>query len=117
MLYTCSVSAAKRKTREMKHYFVMPDQGNDEVAPDKRDIEFYKNGTITAKGFALNYEMKLRSQEAYKWMARVSAEASHEDIVLIGEDDQTENSPRKMLAEIMFSMFGGRMNFRYAGEL
>jgi hypothetical protein len=116
MLYSCSVSAAK-KVGEMKHYFVVAGQGNDEVVPDKRDTDLYKEGVMTAKGYALNYEMKLRSQEAYEWMARVSAEASHEDVVLIGEEEGTEKSYRTMLADMMASMFGGQMNFRYEGEL
>ena len=117
MLYTSSTSKTKKDAARMKQYFIVPDHGNDEVVPDKRDTELYRSGAITAKGFALNYDVKLRSPEAYNWMSRVSAEASHEDIVLIGENDETENTPREMLAEMMFSMFGGRMNFRYVGEL
>ncbi len=55
-------------------------------------LELYRNGVMTAKGFALNYEMKLRSQEAYEWMARVSAEATHEDVVLVGEDEELKKA-------------------------
>lgn len=117
MLYTCSASAAKKTTGKMKHYHIAHGHGNDEVVPDKRDLELYKNGVITARGFALNYEMKLRSPEAYEWMARVSEEASHEDVVLIGEEETAENSCRTKLAEMMTSMFGGNMNLRYGGEL
>jgi hypothetical protein len=61
--------------------------------------------------------MKLRSQEAYEWMSQVSAEAIHQDIVLVGEEDGVEKSYRIMLAEMMASMFSGQMNFRYVGEL
>lgn len=61
--------------------------------------------------------MKLRSQGAYEWMSRVSAETIHEDVVLVGEDEGAEKSYRIMLAEMMASMFGGQMNFRYKGEL
>ena len=117
MLYTSSESKAQKAASKMKYYLISPNHGNDEVVPDKRDKELYKTGEITERGFALNYDVKLRRPEAYNWMSRVSAEASHQDIVLIGEDDQTENTPRKMLAEMMYSMFGGKMNFRYAGEL
>jgi len=101
----------------MKYYYIVPGGGNDAVAPDKYDLELLKKGIITAKGFALNYEMKLRSQEAYKWMSRVSAEAIHQDIVLVGEDEKAGKSCRVLLAEVMTSMFSGHMNFRYAGEL
>ena len=101
----------------MKYYYIVSGQGNDAVAPDKRDLESYKNGVMTAKGFALNYEMKLRSQEAYQWMLRISGEAIHQDIVLVGEDEGAEKSYRIYLAEMMASMFSGQMNFRYAGEL
>jgi hypothetical protein len=87
------------------------------VVPDKSDIDLYNNGVITPKGFALNYGIKLRRSEAYEWMERVSAEASHGDVVLVGEEEGGEKSYRFMLAEMMASMFGGKMNFRYGGEL
>lgn len=117
MLYSCSTSVAKKMTGEMKHYFVVRGHGNDEVVPDKRDVDLYKKGVMTAKGFALNYEVKLRTHEAYEWMARVSAEASHKDVVLIGGEEEADKICRTMLAEMMASMFGGNMNFRYVGEL
>jgi hypothetical protein len=101
----------------MKHYYIMHGHGNDEVVADRHDLDLFKKGLITAKGFALNYEMKLRSNEAYEWMARVSTEASHQDVVLIGEEEGLEKNCRAMLAEMMASMFGGNMNFRYAGDL
>ncbi len=117
MLYTSSLAHIQKVPTKMKQYFIISGHGNDDVAPDKRDTELYNKGKITAKGFALNYDVKLRSKAAQGWMERVSIEASHEDVVLVGEEDQAETSPRKMLAEMMYSMFGGRNNFRYAGEL
>jgi len=107
MLYSCSVSAAKKKGK-MKYYYIIHGHGNDVVVPDKSDIDLYNKGVITPKGFELNYGMKLRRNEAYDWMERVSAEASHGDVVKIY---------RIMLAEMMASMFGGNMKFRYEGEL
>jgi hypothetical protein len=101
----------------MKRYYILVGRGNDSVVPDKRDMDFHRSGVITQKGFVLNYEMKLRSREAYEWMARVSAEAAHEDIVLVGEEGEAGQSYLKVLAEMMASMFGGKMNFRYMGEL
>lgn len=117
MLYTCSTAVARKEVGKMKYYYVVPGHGNDVVSPDKHDLELYRNGVMTAKGFALNYEMKLRSQGAYEWMSRVSAEAIHEDVVLVGEDEGAEKTYRIMLTEMMASMFGGQMNFRYMGEL
>jgi hypothetical protein len=118
VLYSCSTIAARKKVGKLKYYYIVPSHGNDVVAPDKHDLELYKNGAITAKGFALNYEVKLRSQDAYEWMSRVSREATHEDVVLVEEDVAgAEKSCRIMLAEMMASMFGGQMNFRYKGEL
>jgi hypothetical protein len=117
MLYTCSITAAKRKLQNLKYYYIVSGYENNAVTPDNRDLELYRNGAMTAKGFALNYEMKLRSQEAYEWMSRVSAEAIHEDVVLVGEEEGAEKSYRIILAELMTSMFGGLMNFRYEGEL
>jgi len=117
VLYSCSTAAAKKKLGKMKYYCVVPGKGSDAVAPDKHDLELLKKGIITSKGFALNYEMKLRTQGAYEWMSRVSAEAIHQDIVLVGKDEGSDKSYRIMLAEIMVSMFGGQMNFRYMGEL
>jgi len=116
MLYSCSASVAK-KEEKMKYYYIVSGQGNDVVVPDKSDIELYNKGIITPKGFALNYGMKLRRDEAYKWMERVSAEAGREDVVLVGGEEGGEKSYRIMLAEMMASMFGGKMNFRYGGEL
>jgi hypothetical protein len=117
MLYTCSASATKKIGGNMKCYYILGGRGNDDVVPDKHDQDLYKNGVITAKGFALNYETKLRGREAYEWMERVSAEAAHEDIVLVGRENNGEKSYRTILAEMMASMFGGKMNFRYMGEL
>jgi hypothetical protein len=116
MLYSCSVSAAKKKGK-MKYYYIINGHGNDVVVPDKSDIDLYNKGVITPKGFELNYGMKLRRSEAYDWMERVSAEASHGDVVLVGEGEGDEKSYRFMLAEMMASMFGGKMKFRYEGEL
>lgn len=117
MLYTCSIAVVRKEVGKMKSYYIASGHGNDVVAPDKHDLELYRNGAMTAKGFALNYEMKLRSQGAYEWMARVAVEASHEDVVLIGEDEGAEKSYRAMLAEMMLSMFGGTVKLRYDGEL
>ena len=116
MLYSCSKSAIKN-ARTMKQYLILPGQGNDPVVPDKQDLELYADGAMTSKGFALNYEVKLRSPKAYEWMAQVAADASHGDVALIGGEEETDKICRTMLAEIISSMFGGNMNFRYMGEL
>lgn len=116
MLYSCSASVAKKKGN-MKYYYIIHGHGNDEVVPDKSDIEMYNSGVITKKGFELNYGIKLRRNEAYDWMERVSAEAGHGDVVLVGDEDKGEKSYRTMLADMMASMFGGKMKFRYKGEL
>jgi len=117
MLYTCSIVAARKEVGKMKSYYIVSDHGNDVVAPDMHDLELYRNGAMTAKGFALNYEMKLRSQEAHEWMERVSSKAAQEDVVLVSEEEKAEKSCRIMLAEMMASMFGGKMSFRYMGEV
>lgn len=117
MLYTCSAKCASEKLAKMKRYYIVPGHGNDPVAPDGQDLDLYRKGVMTAKGFELNYEMKLRSGEAYKWMERVSGEAIHEDVVLVGQEEGVEKPYRITLAEMMASMFGGKMNFRYVGEL
>jgi hypothetical protein len=117
MLYTCSTSIAVEEVERMKRYYIVPGHGNDAVVPDKHDLDLYRKGVITDKALTLNYEMKLRSREAYEWMQRVSGEAIHEDVVLMGEGEGSEKNCRIMLAEMMASMFGGKMNFRYAGEL
>ena len=117
MLYICSAYVAKKIGRDRKCYYILRGRGNDDVVPDKRDLDLYKSGVITAEGFALNYQTKLRGQEAYEWMERVSAEAAHEDIVLVGNESSGEKSYLAILAEMMTSMFGGKVNFRYMGEL
>jgi hypothetical protein len=117
MLYTCLISVARKMSGKMKCYYIMHGYGNEAVVPDKRDLDLYRKGVMTAKGFALNYEVKLRGREAYEWMARVSSEAAHDDVVLVSEEEGAEKSCRIKLAEMMSSMFGGKMNFRYMGEL
>jgi hypothetical protein len=117
MLYTSSTSGDNKKMSRMKHYYIMPGHGNDPVAPDNQDLNLLNEGVITAKGFELNYQVKLRSREAYEWMDRVSREAIHEDIVLVGENEGLERKYRVVLAEIMISMFGGKMDIHYGGEL
>lgn len=117
MLYTCSTVCASEELAKMKRYYIVPGHGNDPVAPDEQDLDLCRKGVMTAKGFALNYEMKLRSGEAYEWMERVSGEAVHEDVVLVGQEEGIEKPCLIMLAEMMASMFGGKMNFRYLGEL
>jgi len=101
----------------MKQYSIELNHGNDEVAPDKQDVDLFKSGDMTAKGFALNYQVKLRRREADEWMARVSREAIHDDVVLVGGDEEADKMARAILAEMMMSMFGGKMDFRYEGEL
>jgi hypothetical protein len=117
MLYTCSTNVPKKTLEKMKQYYIIHGYGNDEVVPEKSDLNLYKKGIITAKGFAINYEVKLRSQEAYDWMERVSREASHEDVVLIGEQEGTEKGYLAMLVQMMVSMFAGKIKFQYLGEL
>jgi len=117
MLYTCSVDVMKKIDRKMKWYLAVRGHGNNEVVPDRNDLDLYRNGAITWKGFVLNYETKLRGREAYEWMRRVSEEAAHEDVVLVSDEKNAKASYRSFLAEMMASMFGGTMNFRYMGEL
>jgi uncharacterized protein YeaO (DUF488 family) len=117
MLYTASYSAVKKFERKMKRYYVMGGRGNDEVAPDQSDFDLYNSGDLTWQGFMINYQVKLRQQEAYNWMRRVSFEAVHEDIVLVDSEEDAQHSLRVQLAEMMASMFSGQMNFHYSGEL
>jgi hypothetical protein len=116
MLYTCSASVAKKKG-DKKYYYIIHGHGNDVVVPDKSDIDLYNRGIITKKGFELNYGIKLRRDEAYDWMERISEEAGHGDVVLVGDEKEGEKIYRTMLADMMTSMFGGKMKFRYKGEL
>jgi hypothetical protein len=107
----------KKKDRKMEWYLIVRGRGNDEVVPDQNDLDLYRTGAITWKGFVLNYETKLRGWEAYEWMRRVSEEAAQEDVVLVSDEENAKAGYRSFLAEMMASMFGGKMNFRYMGEL
>ena len=117
MLYTARVSDLKNIDREMKIYHLLPNYGNDEVLPDKFDVDHYKNGIITWEGFKLNYSQILMRAEAMDWMERVSLEAVSEDVVLVDEENDAEYSYRKLLADRMKNMFVGRLNFKYVGEI
>ena len=117
MLYTAKVSDLKKFNRNMKIYYLILNHGNDEVIPDKSDIDYYKNEIITWEGFKLNYSEKLMRVEAMEWMQRVSVEAVSEDVVLVDEESDVEYSYRKLLAERIKNMFTGRLNLKYVGEL
>ena len=117
MLYTAKVSDLEKIKRKMKIYHLIPNYGNDEVIPDKSDINYFKNGMITWEGFTLNYSQILMRAEAMEWMQRVSLEAVSEDVVLVDEENDAEYSYRKLLADRMKNMFSGRLNLKYGGEL
>ena len=117
MLYTACVSVLEKVKRKMKVYHVMKNRGNDVVVPDQQDLDQYRNGALTWKGFKVNYLAKLMRPEAEEWMKRVSGEAASEDVVLVGEEEDVEHCYRILLAEMMINMFSGQMNVRYMGEL
>ena len=117
MLYSASIFALEKTERRMKCYYVMRGYGNDEVAPDQSDLDLYSSGELTWQGFMINYQVKLRRPDAYEWMQRVSAEAVHEDVVVVDSEEDAKRSLRVILAEMMASMFSGQMSFRYMGEL
>ncbi|MFX0132858.1 MAG: hypothetical protein ACFFDN_04360 [Candidatus Hodarchaeota archaeon] len=117
MLYTAKVSDLKRIKKKMKIYYLIPNYGNDEVIPDKSDMDYYKNEKITWRGFILNYSQILMRTEAMEWMQKVSTEAVYEDVVLVDEENNVEYSYRKLLADRMKNMFTGYLDFKYGGEL
>jgi hypothetical protein len=117
MLYTASVSVLEKVRGEMKLYYVMGGHGNDVVIPDQSDLDQYRDGILTWKGFRVNYLGKLMRPEAEEWMKRVSAEAVGEDVVLVSDEEDVEHCYRVLLAEMMINMFSGQMKLRYMGEL
>jgi len=117
MLYTSSVSALKRIKRKVKVYYILKDHGNDVVVPDQADLDQYRSRVLTWEGFKVNYLAKLMRSEADEWMRHVSEEAVSDDVVLVDEEKDDEHSCRKFLAEMMVSMFSGRLKFRYMGKL
>jgi len=117
VLYTACVSVLEKVERKMKPYYVMKNHGNDVVVPDQVDLDQYRNGVMTWKGFRINYLAKIMRPEADEWMRRVSVEAVSEDVVLVSDEEDVENCYRILLAEMMVNMFSGQMNLRYMGEL
>ena len=117
MLYTACVSVLEKVKRKMKVYHVMRKHGNDVVVPDQQDLQQYRNGALTWKGFKVNYLAKLMMPEAEEWMKRVSSEAVSEDVVLVSDEEDVERCYRILLVEMMINMFSGRMNMCYMGEL
>jgi uncharacterized protein YeaO (DUF488 family) len=116
MLYTSSLSVFEKSKKKLKPYYLMENCGNDAVLPDQSDLEQYKKGELTWQGFSVNYLAKLMRAEAEEWMRHVSEEAVSEDVVLVSKEDM-EHCYRIQLAEMMNSMFSGRMKVRYMGEL
>ena len=117
MLYTTGVSALSRIKMKVKVYYVVKDHGNDVVVPDQVDLDQYRSRALTWEGFEVNYLAKLMRSEADEWMRRVSEEAVSDDVVLVDEEKDAEHSCRKFLAEMMVSMFSGRLKLCYMGEL
>jgi hypothetical protein len=117
MLYTSGLSILKEIKRKLKPYYVMKNRGNDVVVPDQLDLEHYRNGVLTWQGFKVNYLAKLMRPKAEEWMRRVSTEAVSHDIVLVSDEKDYEHSCRRLLAEVIMSMFSGEKSLRYAGEL
>jgi len=116
-LYTACVSVLEKTKRRMKVYRVMRNHGNDVVVPDQQDLDQYRNGVTTWKGFRVSYLAKLTRPEAGEWMKRVSVEAVSEDVVLVSDEEEIERCYRILLAEMMENMFSGQMNLRYMGEI
>lgn len=117
MLYTAPVSVDKKIKSGMRLYYLIEGHGNDAVSPDRLDIEHYKNGKITWRGFANNYSVKLMKPAAEEWMRRVAVEAAKEDVVLASDEEADKPCYRKILAEMILNMFSGQLNLQYLGEL
>ena len=47
MLYTSTNTIAGKKAAKMKQYSIEPNQGNDEVAPNKKDLDLFNREDIT----------------------------------------------------------------------
>ena len=117
MLYTASVLDLVKIQRKMKEYYIIEGYGNDVVAPDKKELDHYKNGIFSWAGLKMNYLAKIYKSEASEWMKNVSEKAAYEDIVLVDEEKDVNHSCRKLLAELMKNMYSGQLKFQYMGEL
>jgi hypothetical protein len=117
LLYTADLTAINKSKTRMKAYQLKENQGNDAVAPDQKDFLRFEAKTLTWKGMKINYLTKLMRKEAEEWMRTISEEATTQDVVLVDEEDNAEDSFRRLLAEMMVSMFSTNRKFRYAGEL
>ena len=117
MLYTASVLDLKKIQRKMKVLYIIESHGNDVVAPDPTELDYYKNGILTWEGLKINYLAKIYKSEASEWMKNVSEKAVYEDIVLVDEEKDANHSCRKLLAELMNNMYSGSLEFHYMGEL
>lgn len=117
MLYTARVFDLKKIKKKMKVYNILIGHGNDVVAPDPTELDYYKKGVLTWEGLQINYLAKIYRSEASEWMKKVSEEAASEDIVLVDEEKDANHSCRKLLAELMKNMYSGHIKFDYVGEL
>ena len=117
MLYTAGASVLERAKRKLKTYHIVRGCGNDVVVPDMVDLDQYRSGVLTWDGLKVNYLAKLMRPEADEWMKHVAEEAVSVDVVLVDEEKDAEHSCRKLLAEMMMSMFSGRLKLKHMGEL
>lgn len=117
MLHTAHVSVLAKVKRKVKSYYVIRNHGNDVVVPDQDDLDSYRNGVLTWKGFKLNYSAKLMREDADEWMRCVSVESINEEVVLVSDEKSGKRCYRILLAERINNLFSGRINFKYLGEL
>jgi hypothetical protein len=117
MLWTSNSSTIDKTKKEFKIYYLIEQQGNDPIIPDKQDLEQYTNGIITWQGFKLNFLEKLMRPEAEELMKKVSVESVSEDVVLVSDESDVEKCYRIMVAEMIVNMFSGHLKLKYRGEL
>ena len=103
--------------KNMQIHFIIPNHGNDPVAPEVDDFTDFKHGVITWEGFQLNYLSTLMRTQALEWMERVANEALHSDVVFVDHEDDPALAPRCYLADLVMNMFSGRLPLQHGGEL
>ena len=97
-------------------YYVARKRGNDAVAPFKKTLDDFKNGTIDWSTYKFRYLGQIRgSDEAQDWMSDTAMECEDFEVILICFEKDAEHCHRTLLAKEMVLTWPSFV--KYKGEL
>jgi len=105
LLYTSYLSKKRSFPDNFEVVYVMIGRGNDIVAPNKDDLEAYKNGSISWHEYSRRYREKLENIEAWTWMKNIATRARQKDVVLVCYEKDASHCHRSILLSRIRKLF------------